>query len=49
VNASCLTRCSSNTECGAGRFCNDGVCPSGMTCTPVGSTVDGTRVALCTR
>ncbi len=31
------------------RFCNDGVCPSGMTCTPVGNTVDGTRVALCTR
>ncbi len=31
------------------RLCSDGVCPTGMSCTFAGSTVDGTRVSICVR
>lgn len=31
------------------RLCSDGVCPTGMSCTYAGTTVDGTRVSLCVR
>ena len=31
------------------RFCTDGLCPSGMTCTPAGTAVGGTPVSLCVR
>lgn len=29
------------------RFCNDRLCPSGMTCRPLGSSLDGTMISLC--
>lgn len=31
------------------RLCGDGLCPTGMSCTFAGTTVDGTRISLCTR
>ena len=31
------------------RFCGDGICPTGMTCTPAGSAVGGVTLALCAR
>jgi hypothetical protein len=29
------------------RFCNDGICPTGMTCMPAGTAVGGTAISLC--
>lgn len=31
------------------RFCNDGICPTGMRCTPAGTAVGGTPISLCLR
>ncbi len=31
------------------RFCGDGICPTGMACTPAGSAVGGVTLALCAR
>ena len=31
------------------RYCNDGVCPTGMRCTRSGTTIDGLPVSLCLR
>ena len=29
------------------RFCNDRLCPTGMRCNPLGSSLDGTMISLC--
>lgn len=29
------------------RFCNDRLCPTGMMCRPLGSSLDGTMISLC--
>ncbi len=51
------TRCARGGDCATAlclgdyctRFCNDGVCPTGMRCTPAGSAVGGVAVSICMR
>ncbi len=53
MGADCVTGLCQGTSSAPGspayctRFCNDRLCPTGMTCRPLGSSLDGTMISLC--
>ncbi len=53
IGADCVTGLCQGTSATPGspayctRLCNDRLCPTGMTCRPLGSTLDGTMISLC--
>nr|MBK7067683.1 hypothetical protein [Deltaproteobacteria bacterium] len=51
VGADCASGlCQGSSSGGPGyctRFCSDRLCPTGMRCTPLGSSFDGTPISLC--
>ncbi len=50
VAADCVTGlCYGTTDAYCSRFCNDGLCPTGMRCVPLGNAYDGTPIAICQR